>query len=319
MAKKERKVIGPVEFTDMAYGGEAVGRHEGMVVFAFNGAVGDVANGGRHHHQAHPSLAAASWISSSRRTCAPPRPAPTSAAAAAASGSTSATSSNWIPSATSSPRRSSASAICQVEVQPTIGMDEPWHYRNTMEFGFTREGEPGPPAHPGPQDRADPGVPHLSSRRSTRCCTRCLPLFGGESRPEVLPHNAFIRVGDAHSQVPVVGLFGHGDWPDIAETLVGEHPHLISGVVQRKGRGSEKGRTLFGNDFTEHVLLGKRYRAGIASFFQVNRVQVEALIGARARLAAAPAGRRHPGCLFGRWHLLAATRRKSPLNCGNRV
>jgi 23S rRNA (uracil1939-C5)-methyltransferase len=91
----------------------------------------------------------------------------------------------------------------------------------------------------------------------------------------VLPHNAFVRVGD---QWVVVGLFGHGDWPEIAERLVGELPRLISGVVQRKGRSSEKGRTLYGNDFTEHELLGKRYRASIASFFQVNRSQTEELI-----------------------------------------
>ncbi|HEX9015331.1 MAG TPA: TRAM domain-containing protein, partial [Chloroflexota bacterium] len=44
MAKKERRIIGPVELTDMAYGGEAVGRHEGMVLFLDRGAPGDVVN-----------------------------------------------------------------------------------------------------------------------------------------------------------------------------------------------------------------------------------------------------------------------------------
>lgn len=304
MAKKERRIVGPVEFTNMAYGGEAVGRHEGMVVFAFNGTVGDVA-------MVDVTITRRSFargrivelIRPSDLRTTPPCPYFGTCGGC-----------QWqhvgYEQQLEFKRHVVAEAFdrighLQVEVRPTLGMGEPWHYRNTMEFGFTREGEPGLRRIRG--HSIVPIEECLISRAEINEVLHALwPLFSRERGPEVLPHNAFVRTGDPpggsssqaltptlshgeresprllappspHPRV-VVGLFGHGDWPDIADQLAREHPDLISGVVQRKGRTSEKGRTLFGNDFTEHELLGNRYRAGIASFFQVNRIQTEVLI-----------------------------------------
>ncbi len=276
MAKKERKVIGPVELTDMAYGGEAVGRHEGMVVFAYLGAVGDVAN--VDVTITKKSFARGSiveLIKPSELRTTPPCPYFGDCGGC-----------QWqhvrYQEQLNFKQHLVAEAFERIghlpfEVQPTLGMEDPWHYRNTMEFGFTFEREPGLRRLRG--HRIVPiRVCIISQIEINEVLDLLWRCFVQDRMGEILPHNAFIRVGDGPGPRAVVGLFGHGEWPEIAERMVRERPDLIAGVVQRKGRGSEKGRTLFGQDYTEHELLGKRYRASIASFFQVNRSQTELLI-----------------------------------------
>ena len=287
MPRKERKIIGPVELTDMAYGGEAVGRHEGMVVFVSGGAVGDVANVDvTITRRSFARGRIVELIEPSKLRTEPPCPYFGSCGGC-----------QWqhvrYQEQLAFKRHLVVEAFERIghlaaEVQPTLGMAEPWHYRNTMEFGFTPEAEPGLRRLRG--HRIVPIEECLISRTEINEVLELLwRAFARRERnagdraaadeppphAERLPHNAFVRVGDPSGVV--VGLFGHGDWPDVAEMLAREYPPL-AGVVQRKGRTSEKGRILFGVDYTVHELLGKRYRAGLASFFQVNRIQTEVLI-----------------------------------------
>jgi len=275
MAKKEHKVIGPVELTDMAYGGEAVGRFEGMVLFVSGGAVGDIAN-------VDVTISKKSFargnvvevIKPSELRTDPPCPYFGSCGGC-----------QWqhirYEEQLNTKQHLVAEAFERIghlptEVQPTLGMDDPWNYRNTMEFGFTFGSEPG--LRPIRGHRIVSIRDCLISRPEINETLDLLwECFAHDKMAEMLPHNAFVRVGD-NAPAAVVGLFGHGEWPDIAERMASERPDLIAGVVQRKGRGSDKGRTLLGKDYSEHQLLGKHYRASIASFFQVNRRQVEALV-----------------------------------------
>ena len=276
MAKKERKVVGPLELTDMAYGGEAVGRHEGMVIFAYLGAPGDIAS--VDVTLTKKSFARGSIVElikpSDLRTD-PPCPYFGSCGGC-----------QWQHVRYQEQLNLKTHLVAEAferighlptEVLPTLGMEDLWHYRNTMEFGFTFEGEPGLRRLRGHRivPISECIISQLEINEVVDLLWRC---FVQDKMAEILPHNAFIRVGDGPGPQTVVGLFGHGDWPEIAERMVRERPDLIAGVVQRKGRGSEKGRVLFGREHTEHELLGKRYRASIASFFQVNRTQVELLI-----------------------------------------
>ncbi len=275
MSKKEHKILGPVELTDMAYGGEAVGRHEGMVLFVTGGVPGDVVN-------ADVTISKKSFVRGRVAEVLKPSELRT-ASPCPYFGSCGGC--QWqnvrYQEQLNIKHHLVAEAFqrigrLEVEVQPVLGMEDPWHYRNTMEFGFTFESEPGLRRTRG--HRIVPIEECLISRPQINEAVALLwDLFAREKLTEILPNNAFVRVGDVSPGV-VVGLFGHGDWPEIAERMVQARPDLIAGVVQRKGRGSEKGRTLFGKDHTEHVLLGKPYRASIASFFQVNPTQVERLI-----------------------------------------
>lgn len=276
MAKKERRVIGPVELSDMAYGGEAVGRHEGMVVFAYLGAPGDAATVDvTVTKKSFARGTVVDLVRASRLRTDPPCPYFGTCGGC-----------QWQQVRYRQQLELKAHLVAeaferigrlQVEVQPTLGMESPWHYRNTMEFGFTPRGEPGLRRLRG--HRIVPIGRCIISRPEINEALRLLwECFARDRMADLLPHNAFVRVGDGSGPQTVIGLFGHGDWPEIAERMARERPDMIAGVVQRKGRGSEKGRVLFGRDHTEHQLLGKSYRAGIASFFQVNRIQVERLI-----------------------------------------
>jgi 23S rRNA (uracil1939-C5)-methyltransferase len=275
MAKKERKIIGPVDLTDMAYGGEAVGRHEGMVLFVTGGVPGDVVN-------VDVTLSKKSFVRgnvvevlkpSELRTDAPCRYFGSCGGC------------QWQNTRYQEQLNIKHHLVVEafqrigrleVEVQPVLGMDDPWHYRNTMEFGFAHEREPG--LRPTRGHRIVPIRECLISRPEINETLKLIwDLITREKLAEILPHNAFVRAGDTSPGV-VVGLFGHGEWPEIADRMIEARPDLIAGVVQRKGRGSDKGRTLVGKDYTEHLLLGKKYRASIASFFQVNRTQVERLL-----------------------------------------
>jgi len=275
MSKKERKILGPVELTDMAYGGEAVGRHDGMVLFVTGGVPGDVVNvdvtiSKKSFVRGH----VVEVLKPSELRAAAPCPYFGSCGGC-----------QWqnvrYQEQLNIKRHLVTEAFQRIghleaEVQPVLGMEDPWHYRNTMEFGFTYEGEPGLRRTRG--HRIVPIQECLISRPEINETLELLwDLITREKLAEILPNNAFVRVGDIFPGV-VVGLFGHGEWPEITERMVQARPDLIAGAVQRKGRGSEKGRTLFGKDYTEHILLGKQYRAGIASFFQVNPTQVERLI-----------------------------------------
>ncbi|MHB0868830.1 MAG: 23S rRNA (uracil(1939)-C(5))-methyltransferase RlmD [Chloroflexota bacterium] len=276
MAKKERKVVGPVELTDMAYGGEAVGRHEGMVVFAYLGAVGDIAN-------VDVTIVKKSFARGSIVELIEPSPLRTTPPCPYFGNCGGC---QWQHVRYEEQLKSKQHLVAEAferighlpfEVQPTLGMEDPWHYRNTMEFGFTFDSEPGLRRLRG--HRIVPIGECIISRPEINEALELLwDCFYRDKMAEILPHNAFVRVGDGPLPRTVVGLWGHGEWPQIADRMVQDRPDLIAGVVQRKGRGSEKGRTLFGQDYTEHELLGKRYRASIASFFQVNRTQTEVLI-----------------------------------------
>ncbi len=263
----------------MAYGGEAVGRLDGMVVFASLGAPGDLAN---------VDVTTVKKTFARGRVVELVKPSPVRVIAPCPYFGTCG-GCQWqhvgYREQLNFKRHLVAEAFerigrLQAEVQPALGMVEPWHYRNTMEFGFTPEAEPGLRRLRG--HRIVPIRECLISRLEINETLALLwRLFFQERLAEVLPNNVFLRVGDpAPSPGPevVVGLWGHGDWPQIADRMVRERPDLIAGVVQRKGRTSEKGRVLVGRDYTEHELLGRRYRASLPSFFQVNRVQTEVLI-----------------------------------------
>ena len=275
MARKERRTIGPVELTDMAYGGEAVGRHEGMVLFVNLGAPGDVVN-------VDVTITKKSFVRGSIVELLEPSPLRTSPPCPYFGNCGGC---QWQHVRYEEQLKIKQQLVAEAfkrighlptEVLPTLGMDDPWYYRNTMEFGFTFESEPGLRRLRG--HRIVPIKECIISRREINETLDLLwECFAQDRMAEVIPHNAFVRAGDLLPPA-VVGLFGHGEWPDIGDRMVRERPDLIGGVVQRKGRGSEKGRTLLGKDYSEHRLLSKEYRASIASFFQVNRLQTEVLI-----------------------------------------
>ena len=232
MAKKERKVIGPVQLTSMAYMG-GCGAHDGYGGVRLPGGAGDVVN--VDVTITKKSLReAASSTSLSHRHFAPRRPAPFSALRRLP------VAARPLPGAVELQQLvADAERIGHLptEVQPTLGMAEPWHYRNTMEFGFTFGAEPGLRRLRG--HRIVPIKECLISREGINETRELLwECFVDARMADVIPHNAFVRVGE-HTPAAVVGLFGHGDWPDIADRMARERPELISGVV----RGSVLGRT----------------------------------------------------------------------------
>lgn len=182
-------------------------------------------------------------------------------------------------------------------VKPTIGMEEPWHYRNKMEFTFAPDGSLG--LHEQGNFRkiipletcyiANEAMSDLAVVVGKWAKAHQLPGYNKDTHEGLLRH-LMVRMSFATGEI-MLGLFATkppiGDLEEPIQELVEkvkeEYPQVQSFLWLENTQWAdrtqaEKSHVLLGRDFIYDELAGYRYRLWYDTFFQTNPTQAEKLV-----------------------------------------
>lgn len=285
-----------VELTDLAYGGDAVGRYEGRVLFVPGGIPGErvrveIVEERRGHARAELLEIV--------------RPAPERIDAAypllTESGC------QWQHIAYPAQLTWKAHIVRQLLVRigkqpdaivhPTIGMPaemSPWHYRNIALFSVGAAGEIGfklTESHD-IQDLEDCALLHPALDQVYQRVRWKLKDYFGEQVGEMVQgftlRGAVGAVSNSLAAVPAAKavptlLVVHArpgsmieDPQQLAQELMTIAPGIVGVIIERVG--GRYGRVVVGQEFLTDVILGRKFRVSADSFFQVNLIQAATLV-----------------------------------------
>lgn len=287
-----------VELTDLAYGGDAVGRYEGRVLFVPGGIPGervrvDIVEERRGHARAN--LLEILRPSPERVEPAYPELAHSGC--------------HWqhiaYPAQLTWKAHIVRGLLMRIGkqpdalVHPTIGMPpgiSPWHYRNYAVFTVGSAGEIGfklVDSHD-IQDMEQCGLLHPALDQVYQLVRRKLMDYFGDSLGEMIQsftiRGAIGAVSNtvagmaspAVKAVPTL-LIIHArpgsmieNPQQLAQELLTIAPGIVGVVIERVG--GRYGRVFVGQEFLTDVVLGRRFRVSTDSFFQVNPIQTSVLI-----------------------------------------
>lgn len=187
----------------------------------------------------------------------------------------------------------------------TIGMDEPWQYRNKMEFTFSKDGELGLHEQ-GNFRKIIPletcliaGKEMVEAVMEVACWAREHKLKGyDKERHEGLLRNVMVRMAKATGEV-MLAIFATEppEGPlketvdDLIKRITEKQPQVKSllwmeNTLWADRAQAEEVHILAGRDFIYDELAGYRYRLWHDTFFQTNPVQAEKLVELALEFAA---------------------------------
>jgi 23S rRNA (uracil1939-C5)-methyltransferase len=287
-----------VELTDLAYGGDAVGRYEGRVLFVPGGIPGervrvDIVEERRGH-------ARANLLEILRP--APERIEPVYPELANSG-------CHWQHIAYPAQLTWKAHIVRQLLVRigkqpdalvhPTIGMPPnilPWHYRNYAVFTIGSEGEIGfrfTDSHE-VQDLEECGLLHPALNQVYKLVRWKLINYFGDALGSMVQSFTIRGAIGAVSSTPAgmaspsikampTLLIIHArpgsmieNPQQLAQDLLTIAPGIVGVIIERVV--GPYGRVFVGQEFLTDVVLGKRFRISADSFFQVNPIQTSVLV-----------------------------------------
>src|SRR5438270_6788299 len=283
-----------VELTDLAYGGDAVGRYEGRVLFVPGGIPGErVRVEIVEERRGHARADLLEILRQAPERVEPSYPLLTDCGC------------QWQHIAYPAQLTWKAHIVRQLLVRigkqpdavvhPTIGMPNgisPWHYRNIALFSVGPAGEVGfklTESHD-VQDLEDCALFHPALDIVYQRVRGKLIKYFGDSLSEMIQgftiRGAIGAVNNtsagAVKAVPTL-LSLHArpgsliEAPQqLAHELITIAPGIVGVIVERVG--GRYGRVVAGQEFLTDTVLGRRFRVSADSFFQVNLVQTAALI-----------------------------------------
>ncbi len=187
-------------------------------------------------------------------------------------------------------------------VDPILGMDRPYHYRNKVQAAFFSKG--GKILSGVYQSSSHQIVPVESCLIEDELADAVivtirkllksfrLKVYNEETQTGFLRH-VLVRRSFSTGELMVVLVTGTAEFPDaekFVNALRSRHPKITT-VVQNVNRKhvnlilGEQSRVLYGSGFVEDELLGCRFRVSPKAFYQVNPVQTAVLYGKALELA----------------------------------
>lgn len=193
-----------------------------------------------------------------------------------------------------------------ISVDPVLPCENPWNYRNKMEFTFSARRWISPDEPEGAESGFALGLHpaglfgkvirlaecHLVFPAGERILKTAGPLAQelGLDAWHIYEHTGLLRHlvvrHGVHTDEVMVHLVTSREAPEqvepFARALKDRHPEITT-IVQSVNGGvamvahGESERTLFGPGYIEEELLGLRFRISARSFFQVNTLQAERL------------------------------------------
>lgn len=181
-------------------------------------------------------------------------------------------------------------------VRDTMGMEEPWHYRNKMEFTFAPDGSMGLHEQGNFRKIIPLETCHIAGEKMVEAAmavsdwAKEYQLKGYEKEThEGLLRHLMVRQSFATGEM-MLGLFAteapslHEEAVrDLIERITSRFPHVKS-LLWLENRDwadrvqSEQTHILTGRDFIYDELAGYRFRLWFDTFFQTNPLQAEKLV-----------------------------------------
>lgn len=182
-------------------------------------------------------------------------------------------------------------------VQPVIGMSEdPWHYRNKMEFTFGKNGELGLHELGNFRNVIDLKTCLIAGNNMTAAMLIVskwskkheLPGYNKDTHEGLMRH-LMIRESQATGEM-MIALFATGDeenYREILEELIEELTvslPKVESIMWMKNTDvadrtqSEETTVLYGRDYIFDDMYGYKYRLWFDTFFQTNPTQAEKLV-----------------------------------------
>ncbi len=181
------------------------------------------------------------------------------------------------------------------KVNPIIGMEEPYHYRNKVQaaFGFVK----GKGVISGVYESRSHRIVDIEtcqiedeiSRKIIRSIHSLLPSFKiqtyDEDKKRGLLRHVLVRRGFSTNEVMVVPVLTSPILPsknNFVKALKKMHPEIDTVVLNVNERTDsmvlgERNITLYGKGYITDILCGKRFIISPNSFYQVNPIQTEKL------------------------------------------
>ena len=197
--------------------------------------------------------------------------------------------------------------LSDVPLRPIIPTDEPWYYRNKMEFSFQPEGRLGLHRRGRWDEIVDLHTCFLQSPRTAEILnevrefvrTAGLTCYDPRTHAGLLRH-LIIREGRNTGELLLAVVTSTGDFAEanaLAALLAGRHPELTGflwAVNPSHGDAVEVHglHVLHGRAYIHERLRDLSFRLGLQTFFQTNTAQAERMIDL-VREYAAPAPTDH--------------------------
>lgn len=179
-------------------------------------------------------------------------------------------------------------------IEPIIGADTPFHYRNKVHaaVGVSKGRIIAGTYEPGTHRIIEGGGNELENETAVAVIRDIVSIANkyhmsiyNEKTGQGLLRRILIRTADGTGQILVVLVLGDFMFPgkkNFVKTLVKMHPEITSMVININKRTDsmilgDKSETVYGPGFIVDELLGKKFCISAESFYQVNRAQAEKL------------------------------------------
>lgn len=190
------------------------------------------------------------------------------------------------------------------QVQPILGMENPYHYRNKVHAVFSSDKKGVIQAgtyEPGTHRVVDIDSCLIDNEKADAIILTIKQLmksfkyraFNEDTGRGFIRH-VLIRTAQNTGQIMVVIVVGELIFPsknNFIKALRNEHPEITTILTNLNDRRTsmvlgDREQTLFGPGYIEDVLCGKKFKISAKSFYQVNPLQTEVLYKKALELAA---------------------------------
>ena len=179
-------------------------------------------------------------------------------------------------------------------IEPIIGSDNPYHYRNKVHaaVGVSKGRVIAGTYEPGTHRIIEGGGSELENEAASAVIADIVAIANkyhmsvyNEKTGQGLLRRILIRTADGTGQMLVVLVLGDFMFPgkkNFVKTLISKHPKITSVVINFNRRTDsmilgDKSETVYGPGYIVDTLLGKKFSISAESFYQVNRKQAEKL------------------------------------------